>query len=216
MTQARQSSSAYIRPDRRLRAEVGTALRDAKRMRGRIRDLLKTLQGATAKDAHAEIVNSWRHSAGAGDSAAPAPVSFNELPAKLRTLPSVFERLIYVVLLFKQAPGASGEGPDGAKSKQIVQQEHRAAFEHWLALKLRDKVEDLELCAERHARSPLDVLREWIPPQSHRMLIPSMATQPQRSLFELEFEILLPIVAANMRQSEPLSRGAASGEHTTQ
>ncbi len=110
---------------------------------------------------------------------------------------SVFERLIYVGTLINQLAGLyGGEGPDGGTLRQTLRREHRVAFERWLCLNLEDKMSDLEAYANDHGGTVLDVLRCWILPHCNPNLIPPGAAAPQRELFELDFEVLLPIMAA--------------------
>lgn len=104
---------------------------------------------------------------------------------------SVFEQLICVAAL----QGHNGDPADDPR--QPLRTEHQTVFEHWLSLKLAAKLADLEACAANDGSSALEIVRHWIQPRRHRGLIPNAALQAQRELFELEFEILLPIVAAN-------------------
>jgi hypothetical protein len=104
---------------------------------------------------------------------------------------SVFEQLKCIAALHEQ----SGEPTDDPR--RPLRTEHQTVFEHWLSLKLAAKIADLEACAANEGVSALEIVRHWIQPRCHCGLIPDVALPPQRELFELEFEILLPIVAAN-------------------
>jgi len=55
---------------------------------------------------------------------------------------------------------------------------------------------DLEACGEDRGGTAIDLMRHWIQPRCHRDPIPAAALGSQRGLFELELEILWPIMAA--------------------
>lgn len=111
----------------------------------------------------------------------------SELHATLLGIPSVFERLIYVASL---ANGVS----DGVESQQAVRAEHQAVFEDWLALNLRDKQADLEVCAADLGHSASGLMRHWIQLRQQRHLLPSSALAPQRELFMMELEVLFVVI----------------------
>jgi hypothetical protein len=115
---------------------------------------------------------------------------------------SVFERMVYIGSLVKPAAGHdAGEKPADRKARQMLRQEHQAAFERWLCLNLRDKMADLEACAEDQGQTPIEIMRHWIEPRRHPHLIPAGALVPQRDLFEMEFGILLQIVGCSFGSS---------------
>jgi len=120
-----------------------------------------------------------------------------EVHTTLVGMHSVFERLIYIRTLVNHGAGRDpGEEPAERKARHMLGKEHLAVFERWLCLGLGDKMADLEACAEDHGGTIREVMRYWILPHCHPNLIPVAALGPQRELFELEFEILLPIMAA--------------------
>jgi hypothetical protein len=103
----------------------------------------------------------------------------------LLAIPSVFERLIYVASLASE-PEAD-----------VAIAEHKAVFEEWLCLNLARKQADLEAHARRQHRPALELIRYWIQPRCHQSLIPASARGPERELFEIELEMLLPIFASS-------------------
>jgi hypothetical protein len=111
---------------------------------------------------------------------------------------SVFEQLIRIASLVNQGgQDDPGEGSADRRPRLLLRTAHHAVFERWLYLKFRDKIADLDACAADQGRSSLEIVRYWIQPRRQQRLIPPGALRSQRDLFDLEFEILLPIVAAN-------------------
>jgi hypothetical protein len=92
---------------------------------------------------------------------------------------SVFERLIYIGTLVNHRAGRDpGEEPAERKARRLLRKEHQAVFERWLCLSLRDKMADLEACAEDHGGTVLEVVRYWILPRCHPGPIPAAARLP--------------------------------------
>lgn len=120
----------------------------------------------------------------------------SEIHTTLLRIHSVFERLIYIASLANHGAGDdAGEEPADSTLGQMLGKEHQAVLENWLCLKLRDKIADLDAFAADQGRSAIEILRHWIQPRCHQRLIPAAALR-LRGLFELELEILLPIVTA--------------------
>jgi hypothetical protein len=94
---------------------------------------------------------------------------------------SVFERLVYIASL--------------ANVGRLPRTEHAAVFEEWLRLGLEQKREDLETYAHRRGLPPHELVREWLQRHSYEALIPCGALRPERELFEMDLEVLLPILA---------------------
>jgi hypothetical protein len=109
-------------------------------------------------------------------------------------IPSVFEQLIYVASL------AAEPQADGAVAQ------HKAVFEEWLCLNLARKQADLEAHAKRQHQPALELIRHWIQPYYHESLIPRSALAPERELFEIELEMLLPIFASRKDASSYTGR----------
>jgi hypothetical protein len=118
---------------------------------------------------------------------------------------SVFKELICIAALANQGgEDVPGEESANGTARPMLRTEHHAVFERWLYLKLRDKMADLDACAADQGRSPIEIVRYWIQPRCQQRLIPPDALRSQRDLLDLEFEILLPIVAANSDTSQAL------------
>jgi len=84
------------------------------------------------------------------------PPDGSDLSSTLRDIPSVFERLINVASL----PNID---PEGDRDHEAVHAEHLAVFGSWLALSLRDKHADLEVCAADQGRSAAGMMRHYDP-----------------------------------------------------
>ena len=117
----------------------------------------------------------------------PRPPDGSDLTSTLLGIPSVFERLIYVASLANIDSG-------GDRDHQVVRAEHQAVFEDWLALSLRDKHVDLEVCAADQGHTTSGMMRHWIQPSNYQDLIPLSALAPQRELFIMELEVLFLVM----------------------
>jgi hypothetical protein len=127
-----------------------------------------------------------------------------EICAQERGSGSVFERLITLASRANYECFRDGaEAPADNQPRQELRREHQAVFERWLCLTLQDKLADLDVCAENRGLSVLEVIRPWMARGCRQNLIPAAACQPQQDLFELEFEILLPIVRAHSAEEKP-------------
>jgi len=107
----------------------------------------------------------------------------------LRGIPSVFERLIFIISLANRPDNCETGGGE------LVRAEHTAIFETWLSLSLEQKLEDLSTCAHWKQWTPHDLARQYLQPPCYKKLIPAGALLPERELFEMELETLLPLLA---------------------
>ena len=113
--------------------------------------------------------------------------AFSEIQAALLEIPSVFERLIHIVSL------ANSETA-GAAVRPVLAMLHSKVFAEWLRLSLEEKLGDLKTCARRQRREPHELVLRWLRPRQYETLIPAGALAPERELFRVDLETLLPIL----------------------
>jgi hypothetical protein len=116
----------------------------------------------------------------------------SDIHSALLEIPSVFERLIYIVSLANRK--AVGETAS-ARVRRVLAAEHMSVFEKWLGLSLEQKLEDLKTCAQRQRRLPHELVLRWLRPRRYETLMPPGALPAERELFRMDLETLLPILA---------------------
>jgi hypothetical protein len=116
----------------------------------------------------------------------------SDIHSALLEIPSVFERLIYVISLGKRKDSSETAS---ARVRRLLVTEHSAVFEEWLRLSLEQKLEDLKTCAHRQRRPPHELVLSWIRPGCYEKLIPPGALPPERELFRMDLETLLRVLA---------------------
>jgi hypothetical protein len=125
------------------------------------------------------------------------------LGAVVADMPSVFQRLVYVVSfncletrrrLGDDCPGQFPEWVDGGENaRAAIVRQHQLVFEDWLCLSLEQKLADLEEWASRLGRPRADMARDWLQPRPLACLLPPGVMAPERDLFRYDLELLLPI-----------------------
>lgn len=113
----------------------------------------------------------------------------------LSAIPSLVERLVFVAS-FKDPNTGKYQEPFlalkfGAREvDRVLNQEHMAAFETWLTLRMPQQALELERYCANDGKNPRSVLREWLNDKSYEQLIPRGAPQIQRQGFLTDLDTM--------------------------
>ena len=119
----------------------------------------------------------------------------------LSTIPSLLERLIFLTSLKDPGTGDYDERVLALKFgkeevDRVLADEHRAVFEAWLCLNLKDQAAELERYAAKQDAPPRAVFSAWAHDKLYRRLIPPGAIKAQRDLFVTDMEVVLDLLMA--------------------
>jgi hypothetical protein len=119
----------------------------------------------------------------------------------LSTLPSLLERLIFLASLKDLRTDEHAEQVlalkfGRAEVDRVLAEEHRAVFEAWLCLNLKDQASEMERYAAAQDAPSHAVFSAWAHDRLYQRLIPPGAIKAQRELFVTDMEVILDLLAA--------------------
>lgn len=121
----------------------------------------------------------------------------------LSQIPSVFGRLTYLSAL----RGAGGiyehhgfiERFGEAAAQAALLHSHEEAFQSWLTFSLEEQKADLDLYLSERISERRNVVETWLRSAPWRSLLPATARESERRLFEIDFEMLLELLAKEFK-----------------